>query len=407
MKSWGKLLLLVIGCLLSGVLTYTQGGLASWFLLDCLLIVLLQAVLVYTVALKGLQASRSLSAPISTSGEDLVIVLHITHRSPIPLPWFIIKESWLHEGSHAKFTYRKLLFPWFRTSFTLHYRITGLMRGVYRFAGLEVVTGDLFGFAVKKAQRTDHQRCIVYPKPDALDRAVMTLHAEDGDKPAAGVPWATAPRVGGVRDYVSGDPYHRIHWKSTAKLSRLMTKAPEQASAVKRMLLLDTTPAPAATPAEAAQPLLEKGVALAAGFFAAAARGRESCGFASSSAGAGRIAPAIRPDLTLAYEVLASVGGKAALTFPDLVRKEAAALPPDASMLCITSTLDAVLLRAIAEARSRRRAVHVIYVHARPSLSVADREGASQLQALGCSFTEIPHPRNEWPKQGGVADATA
>ncbi|HEY1213299.1 MAG TPA: DUF58 domain-containing protein, partial [Bryobacteraceae bacterium] len=231
------------------------------------------------------------------------------------------------------------------------------------------------------------------------------LHAEDGDKPAAGVPWAASPQASGVREYVSGDPYHRIHWKSTAKLSRLMTKAPEQASAAKRMLLLDATPA--AHPAEAAQPLLEKGVALAAGFFEAAARGRESCGFASSSAGAKRISPTIRPDLTLAYEVLASVGGKPALPFPDLVRKEAAALPPDASMLCITSTLDAGLLRAYAEARSRRRTVHVIYVHARPSLSVADREGASQLQALGCSFTEVPHPREQWPKQGGVADATA
>ena len=37
--------------------------------------------------------------------------------------------------------------------------------------------------------------------------------------------------------------------------------------------------------------------------------------------------------------------------------------------------------------------VHVIYVHAKPSLSVAEREGAAQLQAVGCSFTEVPHPR--------------
>ncbi|MEB4799264.1 hypothetical protein P5G65_35970, partial [Paenibacillus chondroitinus] len=133
---------------------------------------------------------------------------------------------------------------------------------------------------------------------------------------------------------------------------------------------------------------------------------RESCGFASSSNGK-RIAPTIRPDLTLAYEVLASVGDKPAMAFPDLVRKEAAALPPDASMVCITSTLDVALVRAIADARTRRRSVHVIYVHAKPSLSVAEREGASQLQAAGCSFTEVPHPRGQWPKQGGVADATA
>ena len=76
-------------------------------------------------------------------------------------------------------------------------------------------------------------------------------------------------------------------------------------------------------------------------------------------------------------------------------------------MLCITSTLSTALLHAIADARSKKRAVHVIYVHARSSLPVADREAVSQLQALGCSFTEVPHPRSKWPKQGGVADATA
>jgi uncharacterized protein (DUF58 family) len=404
MKSWGKSLLLLVGCLLSAFLTYKQGGFASWFLLDCFILILVQASLVYLFALRGLSIDRVLSQTVCMSGEEIVTSLHIAHRSIVPLPWLVVKETWLHEGSGNKVTYRKLLFPWFHSSFTLHYRFMGPARGVYRFLSVEVVTGDLFGFAVKKAHRDDSQRFLVYPKPDALNRAVMTLHSEDGDKPAPGVPRAATPLVGGIREYVSGDPYHRIHWKSTAKLSRLVTKDPEQASSAKRMLLLDA--APAAAPADAAQPLLEKGVALAAGFFAAAARGSESCGFASSSSGR-RIAPAIRPDLTLAYEVLASVGGKPALTFPDLVRKEAAALPLDASMLCITSTLDVPLLRAIAEARSRRRAVHVIYVHARPSLSVADREGASQLQALGCSFTEVPHPRSQWPKQGGVADATA
>ncbi|NEW08102.1 DUF58 domain-containing protein [Paenibacillus sp. SYP-B3998] len=405
MRSWGKSLLLTVGCLLSFVLAITQGGFASWFLLDCFLFILVQAGFVYMCALRGLGVERTLSQTVGIAGEELIVTLQITHRSLLPLPWLIAKETWLHEATGNKLSHRKLLFPWFRSSVFIRYRITELMRGSYRFAGLEVVTGDLFGFAVKKAFCDGQQRCMVYPKPDALDRSVMTLRAEDGDKPAAGVPQAATSLVGGVRAYVSGDSYHRIHWKSSAKLGRLMTKDPEQAASAKRMLLLDVTPA--AAPAEAAQPLLEKGVALAAGFFEAAARGRESCGFASSSSGVRRIAPSIRPDLTLAYEVLASVGGKPGLSFPDLVRKEAAALPPDASMLCITSTLDVPLLRAIAEARSRRRSVHVIYVHARPSLSVADREGASQLQALGCSFTEVPHPSRQWPKQGGVIDATA
>jgi uncharacterized protein (DUF58 family) len=404
MKSWGKTSLLIVGCVLSILLAYWQGGFAAWYLGSCLTFIWLQAGLFYVFALKGLTISRKLSGEVFISGEDVRITLSVQHRTLLPLPWMVIKETWVHEGSGVMLSYSKLLFPWFRSTLLLHYKITGLMRGVYRFAGFEAVTGDLFGFAVRKAYRDDLQRCVVYPKPDSLDRSGMMFQADDGDLSAICGPKAETPLISGVRDYVSGDPYHRIHWKSTARLSRLMTKDPEQASSAKRMLLLDS--APAAGPAEAARPLLEKGVALAAGFFEAAAGGRESCGFASSS-GARRIAPTIRPDLTLAYEVLASVGGKPALSFPDLVRKEAAALPPDTSMLCITSTLDVALVRAVADARIRRRSVHVIYVHAKPSLSVAEREGASQLQAAGCSFTEVPHPVRQWPKQGGVADATA
>lgn len=404
MKSWGKTSLLFAGCVLSVLLAYWQGGFAAWYLGICLTLIWIQAGLFYVLAFQGLSINRQLSGEVFVAGEDVRITLGIEHRARMPLPWMVIKETWVHEGSGAQISYSKLLFPWFQSTLLVHYKITGLMRGVYRFAGCEAVTGDLFGFAVRRSRRDDLHRCIVYPKPDTLDRSGMTFHADDGEVPTVRGPKAETPLISGVRDYASGDPYHRIHWKSTARLNRLMTKDPEQAAAAKRMLLLDA--APAAGPAEAAQPLLEKGVALAAGFFEAAAGGRESCGFASSANGT-RIAPAIRPDLTLAYEVLASVGGKPAMSFPDLVRKEAAALPPGASMLCITSTLDVALVRAIFDARTRRRSVHVIYVHAKPSLSVAEREGASQLQAAGCSFTEVPHPVRQWPKQGGVADATA
>lgn len=404
MKSWGKMTLLVVGCVLSIVLAYWQGGFAAWYLGICLTFIWIQAGFIYVFALKGLHVRRQLSGEVFISGEAVKVALQVGHRTLMPLPWMVIKETWIHEGSGVKLIHSKLLFPWFRSDFLLHYQITGLMRGVYRFDSLELVTGDLFGFAVRKAYRDGLHRCVVYPRPDSLDRSGMTFHSEDGDDSAILSTRGEVPLISGVRDYVSGDSYHRIHWKSTARLSRLMMKEPEQASSAKRMLLLDA--APAAGPADAARPLLEKGVALAAGFFEAAAAGRESCGFASSSIGR-RIAPTIRPDLTLAYEVLASVGGKPALSFPDLVRKEAAALPPDTSMLCITSTLDLALVRAIADARTKRRSVHVIYVHARPSLSIAEREGASQLQAVGCSFTEVPHPHQQWPKQGGVADATA
>jgi uncharacterized protein (DUF58 family) len=382
--------MLIGGCLALWAIGYQYGGFAAWFLFYCFVAILLNASMLSLSSLSGLKVERVLSHTAAIAGEDLLIAVRVTYGSLMPLPWLVVKEEWVHHGDERKINYQKLMFPWFRSSFVFRYRLMALERGIYEFAGFEASTGDLFGFAVKKRRAAARTKVVVYPRPVRLSESVKAFGV-DGEKSAVNGPqWQVSPQVSSVRDYVHGDPLPRIHWKSTARHGRLMTKEPERTEQQKLMLLLDT--APAAAPAAAAGPLLEQRVALAAGCFAAAAAARQSCGFAADK----RIAPQIRQDLALAYEALASVGGRPAPAFPYLVRKEAADLPPGASMLCITSTLDGFLLRAIAEARSRKRPVHVVYVHAGASLSVTDREGAAQLQALGCSFTDAPHPRSAW-----------
>jgi uncharacterized protein (DUF58 family) len=403
MKIWLRLFLLLVGCGLTGLTVENRGGFVSYYLFLSILAFLLYAVLLQGFSLKRLQAQHSLSGFVCLSGEALMVSVQVSFRSLLPLPWLVWHETWLHKVSGEQLHYHKLLFPWFRQSFMVHYRIIGLKRGRYVLINSEAITGDLFGFTVKKKSVLMAQTCTVYPKPVNLSQIQHLPLSGEGDRGKPPIRMQ-AYASGGVREYTSGDPMHRIHWKASARQGRLMTKEAEQAASAKRMLLLDAAPA-ALT--EAAQPLLEQGIALAAAFFEAAATARESCGFASSSAGTRRIAPAIRQDLTLAYEVLASVGGKTAMSFPDLVRKEAAVLPPDTSMLCITSALDPALLRALMEAQSRGRYVRVVYVHDGAALSSALREAVLQLQASGCSFTEVPHPRSEWPGPGVIADASA
>jgi|GEM_PF-2117110 len=416
MKSRGSYVLLSVGCLSAGALALTRGGFGAWFLWVTAAVLLLYAAVLPLLALQSLSAEQRLAYPACRAGDPMPLTLQLSYRGWLPLLWLVVQACWLHESSGQLVRYRKLLFPGFRRSVTLHYRLTGLWRGHYRLQAVEAATGDLFGFAVKVHKVELSLGFVVYPRPSALNRPVLQLQPLDDGVPLATAPWPSGPSSDGVRPYAAGDAFRRIHWRATARLNRLMVKEAEHTAGVKRMLLLDA--GPAAAPAEAAgrsaageaesmRALLEKRVALAAGLLEAAAGSRASCGFACSSAHPRRIPPAIRPDLTLAYDALASVGGSAAAPFADRVREEAAALPPDTSMLILTSTLDNLLLRALAEARSRRRDVHVVYVHGRSTLPLDEREGAAQLQALGCGFTEVPHPRSEWPQPGGVADATA
>jgi uncharacterized protein (DUF58 family) len=389
MKTWFNWLILLAGCGLAGFLAENRGGFISYYLFLCALAFLLYAVLLQAFACKGIQAQHDLSSYICLSGEELLVSVQASYHSLLPLPWLVLHDTWMHTGSGEKLQFHKLLFPWFRRSFRIRYRILGLQRGQYVLTGSEVITGDPFGFTIKKKAVQAVQSCKVYPKSADLLQIRRALLSEPRESSL-------------VRTYISGDPLRRIHWKSSARLGRLMTKESEQTASAQRMLLLDAAPA---ARDEAVQPHLEHGIALAAAFFEAAASARESCGFACSSTR--RIAPAIRQDLTLAYEVLASVGGKSALSFPDLVRKEAALLPPDTSMLCITSTVDLALLRALMDMRGRARHVHVVCVHGEAGLSAAQREAALQLHAIGCSFTAVPHPRSEWPGPGVIADASA
>jgi uncharacterized protein (DUF58 family) len=389
MKTWFNWLILLVGCGLAGFLAENRGGFISYYLFLCALAFLLYASLLQVFAWRRIQVRHHLSTYICLSGEELLVSVQLSFRTLLPLAWLVLHDTWIHTGSGEKLQSHKLIFPWFRRSFQIRYRILGLQRGQYVLTGSEVITGDPFGFTIKKKAVQAVQSCKVYPKPADLLQIRQPLLAEPRE-------------LGLLRKYISGDPMRRIHWKSSARLGQLMTKETEQTASAQRMLLLDAAPAAGA---EAVQPLLEHGVALAAAFFEAAASARESCGFACSSTR--RIAPAIRQDLTLAYEVLASVGGKSALSFPDLVRKEAALLPPDTSMLCITSTVDLALLRALMDARGRARYVHVVCVHGVAGLSAAQREAALQLQAIGCSFTAVPHPRSVWPGPGVIADASA
>ncbi|SEC52705.1 DUF58 domain-containing protein [Paenibacillus sp. GP183] len=389
MKTWFNWLILLVGCGLAGFLAENRGGFISYYLFFCSLTFLLYAALLQVFAWRGIQVQHHLSNTICLSGEELLVSVQLSFHMLFPLLWLVLHDTWMHSGSGEKLHAHKLIFPWLRRSFRIHYRIIGLQRGQYVLTGSELITGDPFGFTIKKKAVHASQSCKVYPKPADLLQIRQPLLSEPQE-------------LGLVRKYVSGDPLRRIHWKSSARLGQLMTKETEQTASASRMLLLDAAPA---ARAETSHSLLEHGVALAAAFFEAAASDRESCGFACSSTR--RIAPAIRQDLTLAYEVLASVGGKSAMSFPDLVRKETALLAPDTSMLCITSTVDSALLRALMEARGRARRVHVICVHDEAGLSAAQREAALQLQALGCSFSAVPQPRSVWPGPGVIADASA
>ncbi len=97
-------------------------------------------------------------------------------------------------------------------------------RGYFTFGPITMSSGDPFGLFRVKRTVGDTHGLLVYPA--AVDLPRFTI-------PAAELPdegrlhshtYSITPNAAGVRDYVPGDSFRRIHWPSTARMGKLMVK---------------------------------------------------------------------------------------------------------------------------------------------------------------------------------------
>lgn len=69
---------------------------------------------------------------------------------------------------------------------------------------------------------------IVYPEPLPVSGLKERLYLTPGEKKTAFSPFEDVLSPAGTRDYIQSDPFHRIHWKASAKRQDLQTKVYER-----------------------------------------------------------------------------------------------------------------------------------------------------------------------------------
>lgn len=217
-----------------------RGGFSAWFLFFCLSGALAYSLLVLLFSLRRVEVSRVMAGSRFVAGEDVLVTLSVKQRSWLPVAWMVVKDGWIREPASAAGSHRKLLFPWFRSSFTYQYAIRGLRRGTYRFQELEICAGDLLGFAVKCKKLKHPQSFVVYPQALDVRQEPVAAHGLQGGKDAHSMEPATVPQIGGIRDYAEGDPLNRIHWKSSARTGTLKTKLEEPVVMQDMFVVLDS-----------------------------------------------------------------------------------------------------------------------------------------------------------------------
>ncbi|MFZ0427016.1 MAG: DUF58 domain-containing protein [Acidobacteriota bacterium] len=204
--------------------TLNTGNNLLVLVLSFLMAALLVSGMVSNLVLHGLRVSLSLPEAIH-AGQRVVSLLTL-HNEKKHLPSFALSlrgKGDIPEGATDFFSQEKH-FPFLRagTMQTVRVESTFHRRGVYPVSGFEVRTKFPFGFFFRGREVPAEGKVTVYP-------AMVDLRGLLRRFPYLRGPEAYNRRGSGtglynIRDYQRGDDSRHIHWKSTAKLSRLMVK---------------------------------------------------------------------------------------------------------------------------------------------------------------------------------------
>ena len=97
-------------------------------------------------------------------------------------------------------------------------------RGVYTMGPVRVVNTDAFGLFRRERLFGATQTLVVYPRTYRLPDFTIPAADLSGDSSQRKRAHDLTPHASTVRDYASGDSISRVHWNSTARLNKLMSK---------------------------------------------------------------------------------------------------------------------------------------------------------------------------------------
>ncbi len=112
-------------------------------------------------------------------------------------------------------------------------------RGVYSAGPVRITTGDPFGLFRFTRNYGERRRLLVLPRPEELPYFWSPAAQLPGEGTVRRRTHYVTPNASGVREYYPGDSYNRIHWRSTARLGRLMVKTFEMDPTSNVWVLLD------------------------------------------------------------------------------------------------------------------------------------------------------------------------
>lgn len=231
MRPLGVLLLSLV-CFLAA-----QGtGIRLFFHLFYLLLALLILSLIWAWSnLRGLAVQRESLTQRTHVGDYARERLTLRNRWPFPKLWVEVRDhsdlpnhgagfvTYLGSYQHSRWLARTLC----------------TMRGKFTLGPATLISGDPFGIFRLERRLDTTSEIIVYPQIIDLPNFNLPDAELPGGQDVRSRTYNVTPNVATVREYMPGDSFNRIHWRSTARSGQLMVKEFELDPTADIYLVLD------------------------------------------------------------------------------------------------------------------------------------------------------------------------
>ncbi len=182
------------------------------------------------------QLSRQTRTRKSQVGKAAEERFTVRNTWPLPKLWLEVRDRSDLPGHNASRVINSLG-AWKRHSWTV--RTVCRQRGRFRLGPITLASGDPFGLFTIRRELPQTSTLVVYPAIVDLPAFAPPVGQLPGGDAIRRRTHYVTPNVAGVRDYVPGDTFGRIHWPSTARKERLIVKEFELDPLADTWLFLD------------------------------------------------------------------------------------------------------------------------------------------------------------------------
>ena len=184
--------------------------------------------------LRGVKGSIETSTTRVQAGQRLEVRIEVENPSLLFKPWLLLQlKSDLPQVPPTKM----LALP-NRSARTLSFSLPCPRRGWFHVGPAVLSSQDPFGLFQREITLGTQQDLLVYPKTVGLAPSILEAPTPGLESLSLGRAGET-PLVRGVREYLPGDSFGRIHWPSSARMGKLMSKDLEGEASHDVWLLLD------------------------------------------------------------------------------------------------------------------------------------------------------------------------